>query len=261
MMGLMMTSCQKDDIDPVPEDDVVSVPEDAINSLFTINKDGQQVYFSKGNLQYINSEWHFAEHQYDYLGTYSVTACDLFSWSTPSNFYGMLISINDTDHVGDFVDWGNAIGDGHTWRTLTAKEWNYVIHRDDKSASATVCGKHGIILLPDEWTLPDNVTCNTGLHGWGYNKYDTAEWALMEAAGAVFLPAAGTVYQPTEGSYELKMLFVGSYGDYWSSTPCGEDGAYILTFEGGEVIDGGLYGYTDEYRGNGMSVRLVQDAN
>ena len=46
-------------------------PEGAINGLFTINEAGDQVYFSKGNLQYIGSAdtpyWRFAENQWDYL--------------------------------------------------------------------------------------------------------------------------------------------------------------------------------------------------
>jgi hypothetical protein len=45
-------------------------PEGAINGLFTINENGDQVYFSKGNLQYQASTntWRFAEHQWDFVG-------------------------------------------------------------------------------------------------------------------------------------------------------------------------------------------------
>ena len=45
-------------------------PEGAINGLFTINENGDQVYFSKGNLQYQASTrtWRFAELQWDYVG-------------------------------------------------------------------------------------------------------------------------------------------------------------------------------------------------
>ena len=47
-----------------------NAPEGAINGLFTINANGDQVYFSKGNLQYQASTntWRFAEHQWDYVG-------------------------------------------------------------------------------------------------------------------------------------------------------------------------------------------------
>lgn len=45
------------------------VPEGAINGLFTINENGDQVYFSQGNLQYQASTntWRFAENQWDML--------------------------------------------------------------------------------------------------------------------------------------------------------------------------------------------------
>lgn len=46
------------------------VPEGAINGLFTINENGDQVYFSQGNLQYQASTntWRFAENQWNQVG-------------------------------------------------------------------------------------------------------------------------------------------------------------------------------------------------
>ena len=46
-------------------------PEGAVNGLFTINENGDKVYFSQGNLQYQASTntWRFAEHQWDFVGT------------------------------------------------------------------------------------------------------------------------------------------------------------------------------------------------
>ena len=46
------------------------IPEGVINGLFTINENGDQVYFSKGNLQYQASTntWRFAEKQWDFVG-------------------------------------------------------------------------------------------------------------------------------------------------------------------------------------------------
>jgi hypothetical protein len=53
--------------------EVSDIPVGAINGKFTINSNGDQVYFSQGNLQYIGSAnvpyWKFAENQWDYLGT------------------------------------------------------------------------------------------------------------------------------------------------------------------------------------------------
>ena len=66
-------------------------PEGAINGLFTINAEGDQVYFSRGNLQYQASTntWRFAENQWSYVGNNNVNASstydgwiDLFGWGT-----------------------------------------------------------------------------------------------------------------------------------------------------------------------------------
>lgn len=55
---------------PTPPTPPGNVPEGAVNGLFTINANGDQVYFSQGNLQYQASTntWRFAEHQWDYVG-------------------------------------------------------------------------------------------------------------------------------------------------------------------------------------------------
>ena len=71
---------------------LTAIPTGAISGKFTINAEGDKVYFSKGNLQYIGSAtpsyWKFAENQWDYLGdngqgsnSQSVD-CDLFGWGT-----------------------------------------------------------------------------------------------------------------------------------------------------------------------------------
>ena len=55
---------------PTPPTPPSGIPEGAINGLFTINENGDQVYFSQGNLQYQASTniWRFAENQWDYVG-------------------------------------------------------------------------------------------------------------------------------------------------------------------------------------------------
>ena len=56
---------------PTPPTPPIDTPEGAINGLFTINENGDKVYFSQGNLQYQASTntWRFAEHQWDFVGT------------------------------------------------------------------------------------------------------------------------------------------------------------------------------------------------
>ncbi len=76
-----------------------NVPEGAINGLFTINANGDQVYFSQGNLQYIGSAatpyWKFADHQWDYIGdaqtgTSEMLDRDLFGWGTSGYNHGAI---------------------------------------------------------------------------------------------------------------------------------------------------------------------------
>ena len=68
-----------------------TAPTGAIDGKFTINADGDQVYFSQGNLQYQASTntWKFAENQYDYVGSDNSNISstydgwiDLFGWGT-----------------------------------------------------------------------------------------------------------------------------------------------------------------------------------
>ena len=63
--------------------------------------------------------------------------------------------------------------------------------------------------------------------------------------GTIFLPAAGYVW-------DGKLDYVGTYGRYRSSTPCGEYGAYYLNFNAGYV---GTSSVNDRY--GGLSVRPV----
>lgn len=233
--------------------------------LFTINADGDQVWFSQGNLQYQASTntWRFAEHQYDYVGadnanisaTYSGWI-DLFGWGTGSN---PTLSSTDYSYYGTFTDWGsNTISNGGNtansgWRTLSQVEWNYLLYTranaSSKMGGGSVNGVHGEIVLPDSWTLPAGLTFTAGQNGW-QNSYTLAQWALMEAAGAVFLPTAG--YR-----YGTSVYDVGNLGIYWPSTPWDEFFAYHLDISSyGLGID-----VTNAYHSFGFAVRPVRDNN
>ena len=161
------------------------------------------------------------------------------------------------------ITWGtNAISNGgntaNQWRTLTKDEWDYLLNTRTASfgrfAKAYLFGSiHGIILFPDNYTHPSDVTAPTGINAtdntsWNNNEYNTEQWAKMEAAGAVFLPAAYSRY----GNY----VVTTSYG-YWSSTAYGDQGraAYYLNFGGNNLS------VTDMSRYYGYSVRFVKDVN
>jgi len=250
-----------------------------------------KVRFSQGNLQYVGSAeipyWKFAEHQFDFLGkngqgsTSETVDRDLFGWGTsgwsngniyyqPHNTgnsgnenncygYGPTDGINYTYNLtGDYAeaDWGvyNAISNGGnaagTWRTLTKAEWEYLIETRTGASSkwglGTVGGcTPGLIILPDEWTSGCTFTPGKA-SGFSTNTYTFTQWHDMEAAGAVFLPAAG--------QRNGDVYFVGSYGNYWSSS----------YFENYKPLAYNLMFYSDNVmvstppRNYGISVRLVR---
>ena len=194
--------------------------------VFSVAKD-KQVSFSQGNLQYLPAAnlWKFADKQYEYLGnsnkyissTYR-NWVDLFGWSGKDNNapFGVSTSTNAADYAGEFVDWGtNTIcGDAPgTWRTLTNAEWEYVLNGRDNASQlrfrAQVNNVNGFVLLPDEWTYPDGIALN--MEQANTPVFTLDDWAVMENAGAVFLPAAGRMK-------DKSVLSCDDHGNYWSST-------------------------------------------
>ena len=186
--------------------------------------------------------------------------------------YGPTGQIN-IDVAGDYAnaDWAvyNAISNGGNapgmWRNLSKYEWMYVTtNRTDaasKLGTGTVNGVGGLILLPDSWTLPAGCTFTPGYSedqsSWDPNHYTAAQWAMMEDAGAIFLPAAGMRYI-TNSAVPYN---VGKGGYYWSTTASGDYNAVnarVMTIKpGGE---GGNTADYDDYsvRSRGFSVRPVR---
>ena len=258
MAEVSLTVEQWDGYDPTLRDGVLP-------GAFSVSA-MQQVHFSQGNLQYQASTgtWRFAEHQYDYVGsansnissTYSGWI-DLFGWGTGNN---PTLAFTDYTYYSTFVDWGsNAIINGgnavNQWRTLTQSEWDYLLNTRTNASSkigiGNIDGVGGLIILPDSWTQPSGCPqFNPGLASsygdWPRNSYTVAQWAQMESAGAVFLPAAG--YR-----YGTNVNYVGINGNYWSSTPNNEHYAYSMYF-GSSYLDAA----SSNSRVDGFSVRPVR---
>ena len=233
----------------------------------------KKVYFSPGNLQATTSDygatwtWDFAPHQHVVLGSgsanvayvneYSMSSAvskngsvDLFGWSTSEteNYYGINSSTYSASFQGTFVDWGTLpiAGDAAgTWRTLTKDEWVYLLGKEGESSRTnavdlrtirTVNGVNGLVILPDG--------CSVSID---------ADWGVLEAAGAVFLPVEGTRNNRTV-SYK-------SSGYYWSSTrKSGSDqSAHGVLF----YLSGATINVLPEHSlslQDGFSVRLVKNA-
>ena len=244
------------------------IPPGAINGLFTINANGDQVYFSQGNLQYQPSTntWNFAENQYEYVGNGNANISptyngwiDLFGWGTGNNPTNSSSGYND---YSSFREWGdNAISNGGNqaglWRTLTKEEWHYILNQrvtpsGKRYAKAQVDGVNGVIVLPDNWS---NSTYNiynahdaSNFTNYTDNVFTVSEWIVLEQAGAVFLPAAGNRYQSSVGN-------LNSNGYYWSASYYDTFNAYGMTFAAA-----GLISMYQSHRQNGYSVRLVSPA-
>lgn len=179
------------------------------------------------------------DNRYQYGPGKSIVATGA-SWATNSNY-----------------DWGvyNAAQLGSGWRTLSQAEWTYILSTRTNASSkyglATANGVNGLVLLPDSWTLPDGCSFTAGkASGFSTNSYTAAQWTLMEANGAVFLPCAGNRDATT-------VSYANTVGFYWTSTCGGWDAVarrlYISSTtaaSGDDQQDARYYGY---------SVRLVQD--
>ena len=84
------------------------------------------------------------------------------------------------------------------------------------------------------------------------NTYTADQWAAMEEAGAVFLPAAGE----RNGT---RVRSVGYWGEYWTST-CDYEIATCVLFWNYPDFEDRVGPYVDgAYCCDGSSVRLVQD--
>ena len=214
---------------------------------------------------------------------------DLFGWGTsgwnsgvnnnngykymPYSYGGMTGSIygpGEHDLTGNYsnADWAvyNAISNGgnqpRKWRCLTKDEWMYLTtgraNYDTKRGSGTVNGVGGQIFLPDNWQQPDgcpvfNPSYADAVNEWGPNTYTAAQWARMEANGAIFLPASGR----RAGN---AVTYVGLRGGYWSTTASGDAnavGPYIWSVAPGTPGTESDYDYYF-VRTVGLSVRPIK---
>lgn len=226
-----------------------TLPEGALSGEFSVSAT-KKVYFSKGNLQYRNTgthttatstgvtgEWRFADDQLTLIGTGNVMSdlnhnwIDIFCYGT-SGYCGLnpLLSINYYSSAinGTYYDWGlfNAISNGGNtpglWRTLTSEEWAYLFNQARSSfryVGATIGNLNGLIIFPDNYTHPSGASTLTNINSTNHlNAISEASWALIEEAGAVFLP--------TTGEYSVSNTTIGAvtcqnpniYGEYWTSS-------------------------------------------
>ena len=241
------------------------------------------VVFAQGNLQYNagTSTFRFAQNQYDIIGDGNSHIAsgysgwiDLMGWGTSGyeGSYPYLSTTVEGDYgptSGDIAtthyDWGvhNVIekaGVAGTWRTLTSSEWYYLLNTRNVTkrfakVALTIENNtivNGLVLFPDSYNFDDGLVCNQTVLGYegqeNSNILTLGQWQLMEAEGAVFLPAAG--YR--EGTSPSS---VGGTGYYWSSSR-DVGGARALRFANENMA---FDSSPAVYYGN--SIRLCSDIN
>ena len=249
---------------PVRSSGQNSTPTGAINGKFTINEDGDQVYFSQGNLQYIGSAatpyWKFADNQWDVLGITTGQNSsdqnvdrDLFGWGTSgynhgaSGYQPWITDLNNFVYYayGEYTcnlydqsgqaDWGyNPISNGgnqeNLWRTLTQLEWNYIFNTrstasDIRYAKAKVNDVSGVILLPDDWNVSYYSLSSANTIDASFNSNTiTAEQWSV-------LEQHGAIFLPAAGHRMGTSLGgVSSGGGYWSAAYYDSENAYYMYF-------------------------------
>lgn len=204
--------------------------------------------------------WRFALNQWDFVGAQDVETgsyadgnvyengvlcdnlkrggaytgwIDLFrrgtsGYSTYTPFgYGAYYTKTAGANLLDTYDWGkyNPITNGgnvpNKWRVLTSAEWNYLKNSRGNAnalyAQGTVNNVYGVILLPDNWVLPEGCSFTPRVNT---NTYTSEQWEVMEANGAVFLPAGGYVINhPYKNSQKTRYnKYEKSNTYYWTST-------------------------------------------
>ena len=228
----------------------------------------KKVRFSRGNLRYTTNpeSWCFFDNQYEQ--GHGQNQISLFTWG-----YGSWSTDWRTTSYesGNFTDWGTKIGNGSTWRTLKSDEWAYLLEgrKDaaDKVGYATVCEMHGVLLLPDEFEDPKTNESNSSdcvekkfvpksSKGWEQNIYSSGDsWNKMQAAGAVFLPAAGFRNGSPGLPAPAGVSDVGLSGFYWSASPDVDYDAYDLSF-----VSVNVFPHGSDARVRAQSVRLVTES-
>ena len=182
-------------------------------------------------------------------GVFSVSATKTVQFATANETY---------TETNNLTQWSTAAShatpDANGWYVLNHEEWTYLlVTRDEyKNALGNIDGQNGLIILPDEWSqpagVPDFKTIDDGFY-FDNNTYSSAEWALMEAAGALFLPSDGYGYGSTP-TYENQ----GSHGAYWSSDQLNGSNGYCMRFNDGDIHDQNNADKTNYY-----SIRLVRE--
>lgn len=267
------------------EKKVVFAPGNLQATLSTVAKS-----YSNGTEFWNASSWSFATNQYTAIGNTAVNTLanpavgdvvDLFSWIgiskafTGGEKYGILkvVSTSGTSsYVGNtkgeaiLFDWGGCEIDAFlpgTFYLLGSEDWNYMLKNAERSSTRCVKVQlttgagtiNGLVIFPDQFTNPLGAGFNS------LNRTSTpftddsitlADWAKLESAGCVFLPASGY-----RGYSDANVILEESNLWYWTATAATDSGQTFAL----DIYDGNISHNKKTARYCGCAVRLVRDVN
>ena len=226
-----------------------------------------RVTFASGNLTYTSGGWAIAQNSWEYSNTvYGLNVgSHHFTWN-------QVFKAADSGNSNIQDDIKNRLG--YSWRALSRDEWRYLLgykgtpsrtvswHRyaKIKGAEPGIEDKRYLLIFPDlfretDWTAAmGQKPSATAFDGAGQESiaYTESNFAAMQTAGIVILPAAGLHYNGDSPTWHDE----GLAGYYWTSTPQTKDDAYYVYFLQYDSV------VSDSYFDKGArcySVRLVQN--
>ena len=240
------------------------------------NSNTQQWQFADQQYTYVGGRKSYNDTSTPLTGNNNVTEngiannkgiVDMFGWVGESSSWNDSLKIHgitsstahsQTDGYGTGKtetlksDWGNVPNIGSGWFTLSSDEWNYLLNTRNNATNrrtfATVMGKTGMLIFPDDLLVTDKGLTVTIANYTTNMISDATEWSKLEKAGVVFLPAAGARSGTPYIEYE------STEGRYWTTAPDTKYAAQalFLYFTQNKVNHAGLVN-----RNWGQSVRLV----
>jgi hypothetical protein len=213
----------------LPNEDLVIKNSSNVFSEFTVSSTGKKVYFSKANLTWNSTAgYHFHDTQFDEehsggtnliypypasgdVTLSNLTGLDRFTWGHIPN-QGINTSYYITNQqlsAGLDPEWGKQMtGEGNDqWRTLTADEWNYLLHKRSGNRFMLVS-----VLVPITYNNEPYYTNVQGLllfpDGFNYSGLGLTQ-ATGVTTGIGFWPGrinkvyGNDDYQPASGNYTV----------------------------------------------------------
>ena len=265
---------------------------DMIPGLFTVDSNGKQVFFSKGNLyccgvifnddgtvkSMANAQWGFEANQYDTTpssnGDRDENHISHFMWCrTPEKAMALEYDSNWNGETPFFAAKNFTVNGYSGWGVLTGGtngEWAYLLNtrktiygkdtdvENRRYAAVKVNGMAGLLIFPDDFSSwpsgagDEPQTFNTYSDSWNDRNYTVEQFTVLQNNGCVFLPAAG-IRDGNNGNTNVNNA--GSYGYCLSASPNGNNFAFDFFFNSGLVLPKNHF----DPRFMAQSVRLVTE--